>query len=244
MAQAAADLALVDAMAEVWDSIAALGDGLDETEWKLETECPGWSVQDNVAHIVGHRVGDPRPAQPGAHPARRVARPQRRGARATRSGSTGTGRVPARRCSTSSARSPRCAWPSSARPNVDFDADAWTPIGPGTVRDMLPFRIFDSFVHEQDMRRAVGRPGWLGRCVPPQSRSIASWRSCRWSWASACSRPTAPGSTSPSPVPRPRVVAIEVEGGRARVGEARSEAPITRPRARRRHLRAAQHRTR
>ena len=48
-------------------------------------------------------------------------------------------------------------------PNVDFDADAWTPIGPGTVRDMLPFRIFDSFVHEQDMRRAVGRPGgWDG----------------------------------------------------------------------------------
>jgi uncharacterized protein (TIGR03083 family) len=27
------------------------------------------------------------------------------------------------------------------------------------VRDLLPFRIFDCWVHEQDMRRAVGREG-------------------------------------------------------------------------------------
>jgi uncharacterized protein (TIGR03083 family) len=42
-----------------------------------------------------------------------------------------------------------------------FGADSWTPAGPGTVRDLLPFRIFDSWVHEQDMRRAVDRPGDL-----------------------------------------------------------------------------------
>jgi hypothetical protein len=29
------------------------------------------------------------------------------------------------------------------------------------VRDLIPFRIFDSWVHEQDMRRAVQRPGDL-----------------------------------------------------------------------------------
>ena len=34
-------------------------------------------------------------------------------------------------------------------------------MGPGTVRDLLPFRIFDSWVHEQDMRRAVHRAGNL-----------------------------------------------------------------------------------
>ena len=42
-----------------------------------------------------------------------------------------------------------------------FGADSWTPMGPGTVRTLLPFRIFDSWVHEQDMRRAVGREGNL-----------------------------------------------------------------------------------
>src|SRR5207248_6017806 len=43
----------------------------------------------------------------------------------------------------------------------DFGAASWTPVGPGTVRDLLPFRVFDSWVHEQDMRRALGRPGDL-----------------------------------------------------------------------------------
>jgi hypothetical protein len=46
---------------------------------------------------------------------------------------------------------------------MDFGADAMTPVGPGTVRDLLGFRVFDSWVHEQDMRRAVGKPGgWDG----------------------------------------------------------------------------------
>src|SRR5204862_3547785 len=42
--------------------------------------------------------------------------------------------------------------------DADFDAESWTPAGPGTVRDLLPFRIFDSWAHEQDIRRAVDQP--------------------------------------------------------------------------------------
>ncbi len=34
-------------------------------------------------------------------------------------------------------------------------------MGPGTVLQLIGFRIFDSWVHEQDMRRAVDRPGDL-----------------------------------------------------------------------------------
>ena len=43
----------------------------------------------------------------------------------------------------------------------DFGAESWTPVGPGTLRDLLPFRVFDAWVHEQDMRRAVEQPGHL-----------------------------------------------------------------------------------
>ena len=43
----------------------------------------------------------------------------------------------------------------------DFDAPIQTPIGPGTVRDYVAIRIFGAWVHEQDMRRALGRPGDL-----------------------------------------------------------------------------------
>ena len=42
-----------------------------------------------------------------------------------------------------------------------FAADSWTPMGPGTVAQLLGFRIFDSWVHEQDMRGALARPGDL-----------------------------------------------------------------------------------
>jgi uncharacterized protein (TIGR03083 family) len=48
----------------------------------------------------------------------------------------------------------------------DFAAQAQTPIGPGTAADFLRIRIFDAWVHEQDIRRAVGRPGHLAGPVP------------------------------------------------------------------------------
>jgi len=41
----------------------------------------------------------------------------------------------------------------------DFEVETQTPIGPGPVSELLRIRIFDAWVHQQDMRRAVGRPG-------------------------------------------------------------------------------------
>ena len=43
----------------------------------------------------------------------------------------------------------------------DFAAQTQTPIGPGTMRDLLHIRICDAWVHAQDIRRAVKRPGDL-----------------------------------------------------------------------------------
>ena len=48
-----ADQEVVDALADVWASMQRLGDELDEAQWKLPTDCPGWTVQDNLAHILG-----------------------------------------------------------------------------------------------------------------------------------------------------------------------------------------------
>src|SRR2546421_301861 len=50
-----------------------------------------------------------------------------------------------------------------------FAADSWTPMGPGTVTDLLRFRIFDSWVHEQDMRGALDRPGDLDSAAAAQA---------------------------------------------------------------------------
>ena len=43
----------------------------------------------------------------------------------------------------------------------DFAVETQTPVGPGTVAEFVRIRIFDAWVHEQDMRRALGNPGEL-----------------------------------------------------------------------------------
>ena len=43
----------------------------------------------------------------------------------------------------------------------DFAQPAQTPTGPGTVADFLHIRVMDNWVHEQDIRRALGRSGHL-----------------------------------------------------------------------------------
>jgi uncharacterized protein (TIGR03083 family) len=155
---AADDAALVDSLADVWTSIDTFAATLTEEEWKTATELPGWTVQDNLAHIIGIEsdlLGRHAPTAvdrdwPHVKNDLGLANERWVDAYRNRSGATVLGdfrEVTAVRLGV------------LRDPAVDFGAAAWTPIGPGTVRDMLPFRVFDAWVHEQDMRRAVGRPG-------------------------------------------------------------------------------------
>jgi uncharacterized protein (TIGR03083 family) len=43
-----------------------------------------------------------------------------------------------------------------------FATEMMTPTGPGTMADFLHIRVLDCWIHEQDMRRALGRPGHGG----------------------------------------------------------------------------------
>ena len=55
-------------MERVWQAIIALGSTLTEQEWKTPTDCPGWTVQDQVAHMLGSEsrlLGLPVPDQAG-----------------------------------------------------------------------------------------------------------------------------------------------------------------------------------
>ena len=160
---------LVDQLTSVWDSIGALGDSLDDAHWKTPTECPGWSVQDNVTHLFGiEAMLAGRTTPEAVTEAAAVAMDSAAGGPHDK---VGIGALNA-------------AWVDTyrARPGSDvlvefraitsgrlvqlravdeagFETPSWTPMGPGTIRTLLPFRIFDSWVHEQDMRRALGRPG-------------------------------------------------------------------------------------
>jgi uncharacterized protein (TIGR03083 family) len=168
------DLELVDQLDEVWSSMASLGDLLTEAEWKLPTECPGWSVQDNLAHIIGIEctiLGRPEPeVEPadGDHIKNDVGRANEVWVEAYRDRS-GAEVLEAFRTVTQERLDALRA------PDMDFGADSWSPVGPGAVRDLLPFRVFDSWIHEQDMRRAVGRPGgWDGSSAPASLDRVVS----------------------------------------------------------------------
>src|SRR6202040_4010375 len=36
-----------------WRSLADLGRELGPADWRAPTECPGWSVQDQLSHLIG-----------------------------------------------------------------------------------------------------------------------------------------------------------------------------------------------
>jgi len=159
---AAENLERVDMLEQVWSSMAELGASLDETEWKSPSECPGWTVQDNLVHITALEkfiLGEPLPSEAVPddlpHVKNDIGRSNERW-------------IESRRAWSGAAALAEFVAVTHARiaqlrelDDAGFAADSWTPMGPGTVAQLLGFRIFDSWVHEQDIREALGRPGNL-----------------------------------------------------------------------------------
>jgi len=169
-----ADRTLVDNMAAVWASIETLCTGLSEEEWKTATDCPGWTVQDQLSHLSGNEsslLGRPAPShQVGDLP--HLKNPM---------GRMNETVVDFRR-----------SWPGDkvleefrevtkerlgylgGLSDDDLAKETNTPLGVRPLRDFLAVRIFDAWVHEQDMRRALGRAGHLEGAVAEHAVERAS----------------------------------------------------------------------
>ena len=148
-------------MERVWRSIEELCRDFTQDDWLTPTDCPGWSVQDQLSHLAGSEsslLGRPDPE----HTPRDTSFVKNDIGRHNevlvdyRRPSSGQGIFDEFKENTGERLRLLRAMTES-----DFDAEAQTPIGPGTVRDYLAIRIFDAWVHEQDMRRALGKPGDL-----------------------------------------------------------------------------------
>ena len=46
-----------------------------------------------------------------------------------------------------------------AMPAEQFDEVGWSPVGEVPYREFMETRVLDTWAHEQDIRRALGRPG-------------------------------------------------------------------------------------
>jgi uncharacterized protein (TIGR03083 family) len=155
------DQEIVASIACVWSSITALCATLTEHEWKTPTDCPGWTVQDQIAHMIGSEsrlLGLPAPDHTPPD-TRHVKNEfgQRNEVWVDWHRSWSGVQVLQRFQAVTGER----LQVLRAMRSEDFEAQTQTPIGPGTVRDLLHIRIFDAWVHEQDIRRAVKRPGHL-----------------------------------------------------------------------------------
>ena len=217
---------LVDMMEHVWRSIEGLCASLSEAEWKTATDCPGWSVQDQVAHLGGSEsriLGNPSPD----HTPKETAHVKSEG------GLSNEVVVDYRRSWTGQQVLDEFRELTGQRVTAlralsdgDFATETETPLGPAPVSEFISIRIMDAWVHEQDIRRALGRPGELDGPVAAH----ALGRIIRAMPFVVARRAQAPdGATVVFDITGPagRVLPVVVEGNRAReAGEAPAEATV------------------
>lgn len=145
---------------EQFDAVLALAEGLAPGEWDLATACPGWSVKDNVAHVVSVEamlLGRPIPevALPEDLPHVRndFGRVNEQWIESYRGRSTTAVLADLREIIAER----RAAL--AGMKQADFDAESFTPAGPDSYGRFMRIRVMDMWMHEQDIREAVGRPG-------------------------------------------------------------------------------------
>ena len=144
---------------DVWTSLDSLFSELTESQWKTMTECPGWTVQDTLAHLVSSEKGlhgEP----PTAHRASDLSNVK------NPIGEFNEHEIDARRGRTGA--EVFAEWREieakrrhalSTENDEYFAREMMTPTGPGTFADFLHIRVMDAWVHEQDIRRALNLPG-------------------------------------------------------------------------------------
>ncbi|HSL56639.1 MAG TPA: maleylpyruvate isomerase family mycothiol-dependent enzyme, partial [Acidimicrobiales bacterium] len=151
---------IIQQLEHEWRTVDELCASLTDDEWDTPTDLPGWTVRDNVAHMIGTErmlAGDPAPAAtaPGEHVRNPIGEANeawvahyrdRPGAEVLEE----FRQVTAARLATLRAMSPD-----------DWAKEGFTPEGPGPYAKFMAIRVFDCWEHEQDIRRAVGRPGHL-----------------------------------------------------------------------------------
>jgi uncharacterized protein (TIGR03083 family) len=154
-----------NALAETWGALAEVSSGLSETEWALPTECPGWDVKDQISHLIGIEraiMGEPVPEWSGPlgdHVKNDFA-------------ATNEPFVAVRRAlSGPSVRAEFVEVTGNRLAQLDgLTAEGWATVGYSPLGDVphaefMAVRVFDSWVHEQDVRRALDRPGGDGNAA-------------------------------------------------------------------------------
>ncbi|MFF0446199.1 maleylpyruvate isomerase family mycothiol-dependent enzyme [Streptomyces sp. NPDC004609] len=151
-----------DAWTHSIESIAELVKPLVEGEWNRPTPCPAWSVRDVVSHVIGmetEMLGDPRPIHTLPRDLYHVKNDFARYMEM---------QVDVRRHHTAPEMTSELEYTMIRRArqlrneNRAPDTMVRAPLGAEqTLEVAMRMRAFDTWVHEQDLRNALNKPGNL-----------------------------------------------------------------------------------
>jgi uncharacterized protein (TIGR03083 family) len=207
---------MVDLLSREWAALLALAADFTDADWTTPTDLPGWDVKDNYAHIVGTERSLQGVAAPELGP-EALAQLSAPSAPFTEPPVAARRHLPG----TQVLAELRDVTDERLAELRALSEEAWgtvgpTPLGELSTRDFMAVRVFDCWMHEQDVRRALGRPGHqdgpvvehaLGRCA----RALAV----------AVGKRIAPPDGTTVAVrltgPMPRILTATVTGGRAAV---------------------------
>jgi uncharacterized protein (TIGR03083 family) len=153
---------LIGMLRATWDDIASLCAGLTDEEWQRATDCPGWSVKDQVAHMIGTEnmllgVQPPAGGEEGDAPHVRndIGKFNEQWVATYRP------RSGAETLADFQAVTAERTRVLDQMTTEEWDKEGFTPEGPGPYRQFMAIRVFDCWYHDQDIREAIGRPGFL-----------------------------------------------------------------------------------
>jgi uncharacterized protein (TIGR03083 family) len=155
-----------------WDSLDRLLTGLSKREWQTPTPLPGWCVHDIVAHMVGTESVLQGLSAPEAdvdvstfdHVRNDVGVANERWVRHL-NGESGAELQERFRSITADRR----------KRLTDMSVDDWnaptlTPVGPESYGRFMRVRLFDCWMHEQDIRDGLGWPSTDAELKGPAGR--------------------------------------------------------------------------
>lgn len=153
---------IVRALDEEWHFIGELMARQTDQTWRLPAKTlPGWTVQDIVSHIVGTEsglAGIPAPA--ATRDLRDLPHVQNDIGAANEQWIDSMRELsPAQVLDRFSSITSQRVEALDAMTQEEFDAESWTPAGKGTYGRFMQIRVYDCWLHEQDIRDTLGEPG-------------------------------------------------------------------------------------
>lgn len=151
---------VLTALFTVWDDLEALLAGLSEEDWLAPSALPGWDVKAVVSHMIGTEsflqgISPPEPdidVKALEHVRNDIGVMNESWVRHL-SGESGAAVLARFREITATRRNAL-----EAMSQEEWNAQSFTPAGPDSYGRFMRIRVFDCWMHEQDIRIGLGRP--------------------------------------------------------------------------------------